>query len=287
LERQRFAIADFLEGKGFSSDRYRARKLAENLTFLSEFIPGFGEAQGGREAAHMWGEGDRMMGGIMMASVFMPFVPGSKLIKPFKALQEQIDKLKFDRKREVINLPYDGTPAQRSIDRIDNEIRGLTEQQRRLVEEAPPDQLVKPGQDVVPSGGSTGGTGGTGSTGGTGGTGGARPVAGEHIPAGERDFLERVLVPPLTQTGRRTRSPSGGITDLPEAQSLTDVLLDIARTPLQTQRRGAPSPERDFLERALVPPLTQTGRRTRASSRQPEQEDMLTRLQNLKIDKND
>ena len=35
LERQRFAIADFLEGKGFSSDRYRARKLAENLTFLS------------------------------------------------------------------------------------------------------------------------------------------------------------------------------------------------------------------------------------------------------------
>ena len=180
LERQRFAITDFLEDKGFSSDRYRARQLAEDLTFLSEFIPGFGDVQGVREGAHTWGEGDRMLGGIMMAASFMPFKSGSILIKPFKALQDKIDKLKFKRKREVINLPYDQTPARRSIDRIDNEIRGLTRQQRKLVEEAPPDQLVKPGQDVVPSGGGTGGTGGTG-----GGAGGARPVAGEYIPRGE------------------------------------------------------------------------------------------------------
>jgi len=167
------------------------RGVAEELTSLSEFIPGFGDVQGFREGKHMLDEGSPLMGGIMMAASFMPFVPGSKLAGKFGKLQEKIDDLKFDRKREVINLPYDGTPAQRSIDRIDNEIRGLTGQQRKLVEDAPSDQLAP------------------------------------------------------------SRQPE----------------------------------QRDVLQRALIPPLTQTGRRTRAPSRQPEQEDMLTRLQNLNVRK--
>ena len=328
LERQRYAIADFLEDKGLSSDRYRARKLAENLTFLSEFIPGFGEAQGGREAAHMWGEGDRMMGGIMLAASLTPFVPG-KVTDAFEALLRKIRKAKHNEQRELRNIPYDqtsqGNRARDNAERYRREAMEAQREARHMIEVAVPDNKLtqqgrnlragrraansegqyvpRPGQLALPRVAKSELDGrtieeyiqdrvrnsrvyppykGTHYSGGKleelkaspadledlgyvdrrtgelfwpprtdatpsppapsgGGAGGARPAAGEYIPRGE----------------------SGGITDLPEAQSLTDVLLDIARTPLQTQRRGAPS------------------------TPEPEQEDMLTRLQNLKIDKND
>tara|TARA_R110002051_G_scaffold114783_2_gene187698 strand:- start:7970 stop:9109 length:1140 start_codon:yes stop_codon:yes gene_type:complete len=229
LEQQKYALQNMMGGigsfaaehdipflKALDNQPY-TRGVAEDLTFLSEFIPGFGDVQGVREGAHTWGEGDRMLGGIMMAASFMPFKSGSTLIKPYKELQKQIDKLKFKRKREENNLTVDGTPAQRSIDNIDNEIRGLTRQQRKLVEDAPPDQLVKPGQDVVPS------------------SGGARPVEGEYMPAGE----------------------SRGIADM-TMDELADVMSGV--------RLGVPSTPKP-------------------KPRQPEQGDMLTRLQNLEMNK--
>ena len=227
LEQQKYALQDMLGGIGSFASEHNipflkaldnqpyTRGVAEDLTFLSEFIPGFGEAQGIREGAHMWGEGSPLMGGIMMAASFMPFKSGSKLAGKFGKLQEEIDDLKFDRKREENNLTVDGTPAQRAIDNIDNKIRGLIRQQRKLVEDAPPDQLVKPGQDVVPS------------------SGGARPVEGEYMPAGE----------------------SRGIADM-TMDELADVMSGV--------RLGVPSTPKP---------------------RQPEQGDMLTRLQNLEMNK--
>ena len=79
LENQQQVIADFLLDKGLISDNYRAQRLAENMTFMSEFIPGFGDVQGLREGKFMVDEGNPMMGGIMMGASMLPFVPGSML----------------------------------------------------------------------------------------------------------------------------------------------------------------------------------------------------------------
>jgi hypothetical protein len=78
----------------------------------------------------------------MMAASLTPFIPGSKLAGRFGKLQDKIDELKFNRNREVNNLPVDGIHAQRAIDKIDNKLRGITGQQRKLVEDAPSDQLA-------------------------------------------------------------------------------------------------------------------------------------------------
>ena len=72
LEKQQQAIANFLLDKGIISDNYRAQRLAENMTFLSEFIPGFGDVQGVREGKFMMDEGSPMMGGLMMGASMFP-----------------------------------------------------------------------------------------------------------------------------------------------------------------------------------------------------------------------
>jgi hypothetical protein len=87
-------------------DPYYTRNLAENLTFASEFIPGFGDIQGFREGRHMMEEGSpkhapgqsfgllrgqyrdrpetegpRILGATMMAASMLPFIPFTPIKK--------------------------------------------------------------------------------------------------------------------------------------------------------------------------------------------------------------
>ena len=104
LEKQQQAIANFLLDKGVISDNYRAQRLAENMTFLSEFIPGFGDVQGVREGKFMMDEGSPMMGGIMMGASMLPFIPGSPLMRKAEKLQAEIKQARFDQQRELRNM---------------------------------------------------------------------------------------------------------------------------------------------------------------------------------------
>ena len=118
LENQQQAIANFLLDKGLISDNYRAQRLAENMTFMSEFIPGFGDVQGLREGKFMVDEGNPMMGGIMMGASMLPFIPGSALMRKAEKLQAKIKQEKFNEQRELRNMGSgDGNAAQEAAER--------------------------------------------------------------------------------------------------------------------------------------------------------------------------
>jgi len=118
LENQQQTIANFLLDKGLISDNYRAQRLAEKMTFMSEFIPGFGDVQGLREGKFMMDEGNPMMGGIMMGASMLPFIPGSFLARKAGKLQQTIKQSKFDEQRELRNVGSgDGNAAQEAAER--------------------------------------------------------------------------------------------------------------------------------------------------------------------------
>lgn len=79
LEKQRQGIASLLRRLGY--DNYRAQQLAENTTFLSEFLPGFGDVQGMREGKYIFDEGDRVLGAGIMGLSALPFIPVSRMVK--------------------------------------------------------------------------------------------------------------------------------------------------------------------------------------------------------------
>ena len=103
LEKQQQVIANFLLDNGLISDNYRAQRLAENMTVMSELIPGFGDVQGIREGDYMIEEGNPLAGGIMMGASVIPFIPGTPLAKLATKLQEKIKKGKFNEQRELRN----------------------------------------------------------------------------------------------------------------------------------------------------------------------------------------
>ena len=98
LEKQQQVIANFLLDNGLISDNYRAQRLAENMTFMSELIPGFGDVQGIREGDYMIEEGNPLAGGIMMGASVIPFIPGSaiarKVIKLHPSVMAMLEKYK-------------------------------------------------------------------------------------------------------------------------------------------------------------------------------------------------
>ena len=79
LEKQKEGIATILRNMGI--DNYRAQQLAGNTTFLSEFIPGFGDVQGFREGKYIFDEGSPYMGAGIMGLSSLPFLPISTMIK--------------------------------------------------------------------------------------------------------------------------------------------------------------------------------------------------------------
>jgi hypothetical protein len=79
LEKQRQGIASLLRRLGY--DNYRAQQLAENTTFLSEFIPGFGDVQGMREGKYIFDEGDRVLGAGIMGLSALPFIPVGRMVR--------------------------------------------------------------------------------------------------------------------------------------------------------------------------------------------------------------
>ena len=107
LEKQREAIASMLMRLG-EDDPYVANKFAEDLTFISEFIPGFGDVQGIREGQFMINEGNPLAGGIMMGASMVPLVPGSAVARQVMKLQQKIKKGKFDEQRELRNASSGG-----------------------------------------------------------------------------------------------------------------------------------------------------------------------------------
>ena len=139
LEKQRQGLASFImkhaPKEGFLSsykNPYQANQLAENLTFMSEFIPGFGDAQTFREGQFMIDEGDRVTGGVMMGASMLPFLPGTPIAKLANKLQEKIKKAKFDEQREMRNaLSGDGGPA---YDAADRHRKSWQKNQRKLDE---------------------------------------------------------------------------------------------------------------------------------------------------------
>ena len=118
LEKQQQVIANFLLDNGLISDNYRAQRLAENMTFMSELIPGFGDVQGVREGKFMIDEGNPMMGGIMMGASMLPFIPGSALMRKAQKLQAKIKQEKFNEQRELRNAGSgDGNAAYDAAER--------------------------------------------------------------------------------------------------------------------------------------------------------------------------
>ena len=82
LEKQQQGIATLLRNMGV--DNYRAQQLAGNTTFLSEFIPGFGDVQGFREGKYIFDEGSPYMGAGIMGLSALPFLPISPMIKKLR-----------------------------------------------------------------------------------------------------------------------------------------------------------------------------------------------------------
>ena len=79
LEKQQQGIATLLRNMGI--DNYRAQQLAGNTTFLSEFIPGFGDVQGFREGKYIFDEGSPFLGAGIMGLSALPFIPVSRMVK--------------------------------------------------------------------------------------------------------------------------------------------------------------------------------------------------------------
>jgi hypothetical protein len=79
LEKQKEGIATLLRNMGI--DNYRAQQLAGSTTFLSEFLPGFGDVQGAREGKYIFDEGNRVMGAGIMGLSALPFIPVSRMVK--------------------------------------------------------------------------------------------------------------------------------------------------------------------------------------------------------------
>jgi len=118
LESQQQSIANFLLDKGLISDNYRAQRLGESITFLSELIPGFGDVQGLREGRYMAEEGSPIAGGIMMGASMIPFVPAGFIAKRVASLEKTIKKAKFDEQRELRNAGSgDGEAAYNAAER--------------------------------------------------------------------------------------------------------------------------------------------------------------------------
>jgi len=79
LEKQKEGIATLLRNMGM--DNYRAQQLAGSTTFLSEFLPGFGDVQGAREGKYIFDEGNRVMGAGIMGLSALPFLPVGRMVK--------------------------------------------------------------------------------------------------------------------------------------------------------------------------------------------------------------
>jgi len=79
LEQQKLGIASLLRKLGY--DKYRAYQLADNTTFLSEFIPGFGDVQGMREGKYLYDQGRPVLGASIMGLSSLPFIPVGRMIK--------------------------------------------------------------------------------------------------------------------------------------------------------------------------------------------------------------
>ena len=62
-------------------DPYYTGNVARNLTFASEFIPGFGDIQGAREGEYMRTHGQPLFGAAMMGLSMLPFVPFTPIKK--------------------------------------------------------------------------------------------------------------------------------------------------------------------------------------------------------------
>jgi hypothetical protein len=139
LEKQRQGLASFImkhaPEEGFLSsykNPYQANQLAEDLTFISEFIPGFGDAQAFREGQFMIDEGDQVAGGVLMGASMLPFVPGTPVAKLANKLQQRIKKAKFDEEREMRNANSgDGGPA---YDAAERHRKSWQKDQRKLDE---------------------------------------------------------------------------------------------------------------------------------------------------------
>jgi hypothetical protein len=82
LEKQSHGIASLLKKLGY--DNYRAHDIADNLTFTSEFIPGFGDVQGFREGKHMIEQGSPKLGAAVMGLSALPFIPVSRMVKTLR-----------------------------------------------------------------------------------------------------------------------------------------------------------------------------------------------------------
>jgi len=176
LEKQRQGIASFImkyapkEGFGSSyKDPYYANKFAEDITFLSELIPGFGDVQGIREGDYMIEEGNPLAGGIMMGASMLPLIPGSAIARKVIKLQQKIKKGKFDEQRELRNAvsgdgsaAYDAAEiarkkhqnAQRQLDEILAKEKAKPDLEPKVTPKEPPKVVqgeldLKPRQDLL------------------------------------------------------------------------------------------------------------------------------------------
>ena len=103
MEEQTQRIAEFLKRNGISNNA-SAQRQGENLSMLSEMIPGYGDYVGVREGIDMYQKGDRLGGGIMAVASMLPFIPGSLLAKQATALVDKIRKLDLERTAKMRSL---------------------------------------------------------------------------------------------------------------------------------------------------------------------------------------
>ena len=103
MEEQTQRIAEFLKRNGISNNA-SAQRQGENLSMLSEMIPGYGDIIGVREGIDMYQKGDRLGGGIMAVASMIPFIPGSLLAKQAIALVDKIRKLDLERTAKMRSL---------------------------------------------------------------------------------------------------------------------------------------------------------------------------------------
>jgi len=85
LEQQKQVFADALRAAGYGDDdNYRVNELAEGLTTLSEFLPGFGDVQGMREGKYLMEQGAPYVGGAVVGLSMLPFVPAGRIVRYFR-----------------------------------------------------------------------------------------------------------------------------------------------------------------------------------------------------------
>ena len=117
MEEQTQRIAEFLKRNGISNNA-SAQRQGENLSMLSEMIPGYGDYVGVREGIDMYQKGDLLGGGIMAVASMLPFIPASAAsIALTKQIRELVAKMKYERgeaAREGANIKIDGDPARRA-----------------------------------------------------------------------------------------------------------------------------------------------------------------------------